>query len=205
MTEPNFPAATIVQTGAALVYDTALFGIASPIVGQRYRFGLASSVGDVRVMTAVADYRRYVMPVRPFTLAFRAQSVARFGEGASDPRLLPLLWNMRDIVRGFDTDNTTIRTSRYIAGNAELRFPLASLFSRRASPALPMEGLAFADCGQFFTPAMGGDASVSQRLCSAGAGVRVNAAGFVFEFDGVRPIGIPNAGWRLGVNFIPGF
>jgi hypothetical protein len=203
-TRPNLPAATIVQTGAALVYDTAIFGPTSPILGQRYRFGLASSFGDIRVVTAVADYRRYLMPLRPFTLALRLQGVARMGGQADDPRLLPLVWNMRDLVRGFDTDAETIRTTRYALGNVELRFPLAAAVGR-ATSSLPLEGLAFADCGAFGVPALRDASSAARGLCSAGGGVRLNAAGFVFEFDAVRPIGVPRSGWRLGVNFLPGF
>src|SRR5258708_4036904 len=50
------PSATMIQTGAALVYDTALFGPASPILGQRYRLAIAPSFGDLHVLTTVADY-----------------------------------------------------------------------------------------------------------------------------------------------------
>ena len=72
----------------------------------------------------------------------------------------------------------------------------------------PDEGLAFADCGRFWIP--GQNAESAERaerisICSAGAGVRINAAGLVFEFDAVRPLGSASQGWRLGVNFLPGF
>ncbi len=201
------PTATMIQTGAALVYDTAVFGAASPVLGQRYRFALAPAFGDVRLVTAVGDYRRYFMPVRPFTVAVRAETVARFGSGATDPRLLPLIWNMRDVVRGFDTDNDTIRTSRFAVGNVELRAPLAGVLHREGIGAtLPIEALAFADCGRFWMPtAINTHASRATTLCSAGAGARINAAGFVFEFDAVRPFGPASQGWRLGINFLPGF
>jgi hypothetical protein len=202
-TRANLPAATIVQTGAALVYDTAIFGPTSPILGQRYRFGLASSLGDIHVVTAVADYRRYVMPARRLTLALRVQGVARMGGQADDPRLLPLVWNMRDVVRGFDTDNETIRTSRFALANVELRVPAAALLGREGNGPLPVETLAFADCGRFWMP--GGAALTATTLCSAGAGARINAAGLVFEFDAVRPFGPASNGWRLGINFLPGF
>ena len=39
----------------------------------------------------------------------------------------------------------------------------------------------------------------------AGAGVRINAGGLVFEFDAARPIGAFSNGWRLSANFRPGF
>jgi len=201
------PTATMITTGAALVYDTAVFGAASPVLGQRYRLAFAPAFGDVRVFTAVGDYRRYFMPVRPFTLAVRGESVARLGSGADDPRLLPLIWNMHDVVRGFDTDNDTIRTSRFTVGNVELRAPLAALLHRESVGAmLPTEAIAFADCGRFWMPSAADAASTrATTLCSAGIGTRINAAGFIFEFDAVRPIGALSQGWRLDINFLPGF
>ncbi|HEV3139287.1 MAG TPA: hypothetical protein VGY57_02160, partial [Vicinamibacterales bacterium] len=203
-------AVTTVQTGAAIVYDTAVFGVASPVLGQRYRVAFAPSVGDLRFVTASADYRRYVMPVRPFTLAVRAQAETRTGPDAADVRLLPLVWNMRDLVRGYDTDNDTIRTSRLAVANAEVRFPIAALLGRTPTGAMPFEGLAFADCGRFWMPRTVQNAESAAHadrisICSAGAGVRISAAGLVFEFDAVRPLGPASQGWRLGVNFLPGF
>src|SRR5207302_1499298 len=114
----------------------------------------------------------------------------------------------RDLVRGYDTDNQTIRTSRFAVANAEVRFPIATLLGRPVSATLPFEGLAFADCGRFWVPSQ--NAEFAERadrvsICSAGAGVRINAAGFVFEFDAVRPLGPTSQGWRLGINFLPGF
>jgi Tol biopolymer transport system component len=204
------PPATMIQTGAALVYDTALFGPASPVLGQRYRLAFAPTFGDLRAFTTVADYRRYFMPVRPFTIAVRTEAVARTGAGADDPRLLPLVWNMHDFVRGFDTNNDTIRTSRFALANAELRAPLFGILHRDVNyGSLPIEALAFGDCGRFWMPqtaTTGAEtAEHAATLCSAGAGIRFNAAGFIFEFDAVRPFGPSSQGWRLGINFQPGF
>jgi hypothetical protein len=138
---PAAPVATTLTAGAAFVYDTAVFGVASPVLGERYRLAVSPSVGDLRFVTMSADYRRYVMPVKPFTIAVRAQAEARTGPDVADPRLLPLVWNMRDFVRGYDTDNVTVRTSRLAVANAELRFPIAALMGRPASAAMPFEGL----------------------------------------------------------------
>jgi hypothetical protein len=73
---------------------------------------------------------------------------------------------------------------------------------------LPLEGLAFADCGRFWYPSADA-ASLSlqaRSACSVGAGMRLNAAGFVFEFHAARPIWTAStSGWRFGVNFRPGF
>src|SRR5207247_880364 len=69
---------------------------------ERYRLGIASTFGDLRLATLVADYRRYVMPLKPFTIAMRVQHVGRYGRDAADPRLLPFVWYVQDTVRGFD-------------------------------------------------------------------------------------------------------
>jgi hypothetical protein len=42
-------------------------------------------------------------------------------------------------------------------------------------------------------------------LRSYGAGVRLTAAGLVFEFDAVRPLGQLSSGWKFAFNFRPGF
>jgi len=42
-------------------------------------------------------------------------------------------------------------------------------------------------------------------LRSFGAGVRLNAAGVVFEFAAARPLDLPDHGWRFSFNLAPGF
>jgi len=219
---PGLPPATIGQAGAALVYDTAVHGAASPVLGQRYRFGLATTYGDLQLATLVADYRKYVMPLRPFTIAMRLQHVGRYGRDAADPRLLPFVWYVQDIVRGYDgrglpppscdvTATTGCQgidaatTNRLLAANLELRFPLFGVLRRTPNYGrVPIEGLVFSDTGAFWTQS---PSTVAMRsvLRSVGAGVRINAGGLIFEFDGARPIGRVGQGWRLSANFRPGF
>jgi len=200
------PSATMIQTGAAWVYDTSVFGPASPVLGARFRFAFAPAFGDLSVLTTVVDARRYFMPLRPLTLAVRGQGVARSGADANDARLLPLIWNMRDVVRGFDTDNDTVRTARFAVANVELRAPLVGLVHRDVNyGALPIEALVFGDCGRFWMPTSDVSTLTARTLCSAGAGARINAAGLIFEFDAVRPFGVSSDGWRIGINFLPGF
>ena len=91
----------MLETAAALVYDSAVFGPASPVLGHRYRFAVAPAFGSISYTSVTADYRRYVMPVRPFTIAMRVMHQGRYGSGADDPRLLPLAWTLRDVVRGY--------------------------------------------------------------------------------------------------------
>src|SRR3954469_18039596 len=53
------PTAAVAEGGVALVYDTAVLGATSPMLGQRYRLAVAPSFGDVQFVTTTADYRRY--------------------------------------------------------------------------------------------------------------------------------------------------
>jgi hypothetical protein len=219
---PGLPGALVAQTSAALVYDTSVHGAASPILGERYRLGIAPTFGDLRLATVVADFRKYVMPIRPFTIALRIQHVGRYGRDAADPRLLPFVWFLQDIVRGYDgrmlpaqgcdvsanepcdtIDATTTR--KLIGANIEMRFPLVGAFRRNTSYGrIPLEGVVFSDAGAFWT---GGASTPAARTIvrSAGVGLRLNAGGFVFEFDAARPLHTPAPGWRLSVNFRPGF
>ena len=198
-------AVMLVESAAALVYDTSLFGATGPVLGTRYRFEASPTFGDLSLITMTADYRRYLMPVRPFSLAFRVEHVGRYGADATDPRLLPLVWTLRDLVRGYDPHDV-LTTSRLTVTNAELRVPLAGTFGRvSGSNALPIDALAFADAGAFDTQPVSGGAVQRMLLRSVGAGIRLNAGGFVFEFDAVRPLDRTAHAWTLAVNFRPGF
>lgn len=66
----------------ALVYDNTIFGGTSPILGQRYRFELSPRVGDLNYIAALADFRKYLMPWRPFTFAARLMHFGRYGSDA---------------------------------------------------------------------------------------------------------------------------
>jgi outer membrane protein assembly factor BamA len=178
--------------------------------------------GGLTLATVVADYRKYVMPIRPFTLAMRVQHVGRYGRDADDPRLLPFVWLVQDVVRGYDGRQLPVRgcstaslqgcdpidaatTRRLTAANVELRFPIIGALRRTTSyGAVPLEGLVFSDAGAFWT---GGPATTSTKTLvrSNGVGVRLNVGGFVFEFDAAKPVEPVARGWRLSVNFRPGF
>jgi outer membrane protein assembly factor BamA len=195
-------AATLFESSAALVYDTSLMGATGPVLGTRYRFEAAPTLGDLSYTTLLADYRRYVMPVAPITVAARVQHVGRYGADAGDTRLLPLVWTTRDLVRGYDVQDV-LTTRRLTVANIEARIPLmgpVGLLSRVS--ALPLDAIVFADAAKFWN---GGTANLGapKILRSAGAGIRFNAAGFVFEIDGAHTFD-----WsRLApsFNFMPGF
>lgn len=197
---PGGRAVMLIDSAAALVYDTSVFGSTAPVLGTRYRLEAAPTVGDLSFVTLTADYRRYVMPVKPVTVALRIEHVGRYGTGAGDPRLLPLVWTLRDLVRGYDPRDV-LTTARMTVANVEVRVPLVGPFGRLAgSNALPIDALLFADAGALDTATR-----TRTMLRSLGAGVRLNAGGFVFEFDAVRPLDPKPQGWTFAVNFHPGF
>jgi Tol biopolymer transport system component len=205
---PSAPMALIAEAGTALVYDTAVLGPNSPIVGQRYRLSLSQSLGALGYTTMIADYRRYFMPIRTVTVALRAEEVGRFGNDILDPRLTPLVWTVRDIVRGYDDNSTAVWSAqRFAALNGEVRLPIPGVFHGRVEPsALPIEAFTFADWARFSSPRSGLPTKTT-NLGSAGAGVRLNAAGLVFEFGAARTLTDVSGprGWRFVVNFRPGF
>jgi outer membrane protein assembly factor BamA len=158
-----------------------------------------------------ADFRKYVMPVRPLTIAMRVMHVGRYGSGADDMRLLPLAWTLRDLVRGYgDTgpvagDISYLTASRMLVANVEARFPIPGIFTGSLQPLpLPIEGLIFSDVGQFWAPDLA-VASARPMLRSFGAGIRLTAAGLVFELDAAHPIDDVSRGWKFAFNFRPGF
>jgi hypothetical protein len=205
---------TLLETGAALVYDSSVSGMTAPVLGTRSRFEVAPSFGDLSLVTLIADYRRYLMPARPLTLAFRVQHIGRYGADASDGRLLPLVWTIRDLVRGYSMRDaigrqcssitcdslTEAGARRVTVSNVEVRLPfIGPLGVLRESGPLPIDGFLFADVGLFDS----GDRAAMRRstLHSVGGGARLNATGFVFEFAAARA----QRGWALAVNFRPGF
>ena len=223
---PSHRPLSLFETGAALVHDTTVFGAVSPLLGQRYRFELTSSVGDTSFVTALGDYRHYwMLPLRPFTVAARFVHIGRYGRGADDSRLVPLSLRRQALVRG--TEGAIVQQacrtpsgsqcveladategSRMMAAQIELRFPLLGMFSRRLNwGRFPLEGFAFADAGSTWWPGeapvwFGGHRSAPR---SAGSGLRVNLGGFILEVAGARRFDSERRGWRFVFSARPPF
>jgi hypothetical protein len=177
---------------------------------------------DVRL-----DYRRYFVPVRPFTLAVRVEHVGRYGPGATDARLTPLVYGLQTLVRGYDLRSfaadecglgaTTcsmmeeLTGSRFALLNLELRAPLAGLLTRSFDyGSLPIEAIAFMDAGFLWTaaPSPGpnrGSGLEFDRFRSVGAGARVNVGGIIFEVTAAKPFDRRSNGWRTSFLLRPGF
>jgi hypothetical protein len=215
------------MASVALVYDNSFFGATSPILGQRYRLEADPVVGSMQFTSLLADYRRYVMPLRPFTIAARIMHYGRYGANAEDStRLYPLFLGYASLVRGYDynavlndcqsgvNDACTVYGrlfgSRILVGNLELRFPLLGVLGLGHGyyGAFPIEAAVFVDGGVAYArgqdPAFLGGHRGS--VTSAGAALRVNLFGFaVAELDFVRPLNWAGKGWTWQVSLNPGF
>jgi Tol biopolymer transport system component len=213
---------------AALVHDNSFFGATSPILGDRWRLEASPTVGSLQFVTALADYRRYVMPFRPFTLAGRVLHVGRYGRDSDDDRMYPLFIGYPSLVRGydigsFDADecgNTSSNTcpvfdrllgSRVLVGNVELRFPPLGLLHAGGGyyGALPIEAALFYDAGVAWTGAEGAQlfGNGSRKIVtSAGVSLRMNLLGYAIgQVDFVRPFDRPAKNWMVRFSLTPGF
>lgn len=223
---PRPDALNLGEASAALVYDSSVFGATSPLVGQRYRLEYTQLAGSVNYGGVLADYRRYFMPVRPFTVALRGLHYGRYGADAEDARLQPLYLGYQNLVRGYDvgsfdadecqeTDLSACAAfdrllgSRLAVVGAEIRFPLLGLFSRKSfyGP-FPLELAFFGDAGVAWTSQLkpsfaGGDRDLVR---SAGVALRANVFGYaIAEIDYVRPFDRSRRGWVWQFGLTPGF
>jgi Tol biopolymer transport system component len=238
----TFPTLSLGIASTAFVHDTSIFGATSPIRGSRFRleYDQTYDIGGNRNSTtitggttdtltygsALGDFRTYLMPVRPFTIALRGLYYARYGAGAESNLLTPVFIGYPDLVRGYDygsfnasecgdTSNGACPAfdrligSRMVVANAELRFPPWGAFGGdNFYGPLPLELGVFMDAGAAW------DTSRSIRLSgpdqnlvkSWGAVARVNVLGFaVAEIDYVRPLDRLGRGWMWEFNLRPGF
>jgi hypothetical protein len=151
---------------ASYFHDTGIFGATSPILGGNFGLSVMPTVGNVTFTTLVADLRRYFMPIKPFTLAFRIMHMGRYGKGAEDDRFYPLYIAYWDLVRGYESitnaelqayqddpsqafDFNRLFGSRMFVANAEIRFPLLGLLGlgKGFYGAWPLELCGFYDAG----------------------------------------------------------
>jgi hypothetical protein len=73
------------EASVAAVHDTSFYGAISPIYGSRARFQVGHNRGSIEYTSALADWRRYFMPVRPVTIAVRGLHFGRYGPNAERP------------------------------------------------------------------------------------------------------------------------
>jgi len=229
----DLPAGSDINIGvatAALVYDNSLSGATGPIVGQRYRFEVSPTTGSLSYVGVLGDFRKYFLPVRPFTFATRVMHYGRYGEGGESTRLQPLFLGYPGLIRGYSYGSFSasecmptaedpngcpvfdqLLGSRMIVANAELRFPLFGALGIGSGyyGAFPIEFTVFGDGGLAWDtqhePSVLGS-GVRDPVFSAGAGLRINLLGFaIAELDLVRPFDRPGKGWVWQFELQPAF
>jgi outer membrane protein assembly factor BamA len=228
----DLPAGQALNLGvasAALVYDNSILGATGPILGQRYRLQASPTIGSLSYVSALADYRRYFQPARPFTLAARLMHYGRYGADSEDPRLQPLFLGWPGLVRGyrvgsFDASEChpssadpngcpvfdQLLGSRMLVGNLELRFPLFGALGVGSGyyGVFPVDFTLFGDGGLAWDSNHEPDLTGGTRdaIFSAGAGLRVNLLGFaVAELNLVHPFERPDKKWVWEINLQQGF
>jgi Tol biopolymer transport system component len=218
---------TLGSFGAAIVYNTAIYGPTSPVAGQSYRIAVAPTIGTLNFTSVLADFRRYVMPAPFYTLAARAVHFGRYGRDAQNPLLAPTYLGYPELVRGYDIygyDPSECRPSstsscpafdqligsRVLVGGLELRFPLLRPFgvTQRMYGPVPIELGLYVDAGVAWNegekPAFAGGAR--KGVASAGVAVRARLFGLLItEFDFSRPFQRPGKGLVFQFTVSPGF
>lgn len=225
---PTLDPLRMAKTGAALVYDTSIFGGTSPVSGQSYRLEYGLSAGTLTYSTALADYRRYFQVARPLILAGRFLHYGRYGSGAEDNRQQDLFLGYPSLVRGYSADSFTVNEcgpavdidgscpsfdrllgSKLAVANAEVRVPLLGglgIVPSRSFP--PVETAIFYDAGVAWNSTdkanfLGGS---RKPVTSYGAALRFNIFGFAIgELSYVHPNDRPLKKWRWEFNLTPGF
>ena len=226
-TSPLADTLHLATTTMANVYDTSIAGATSPVSGQRARLELSPTFGSLSYTGALADYRRYFMPARFYTIAGRVMHYGRYGRDGENGMLLPLYLGYPELMRGYTMGSFSasecagsaagscdafdrLLGSRMLVTNLELRFPLLRPFgvSNAMYGPVPVEVALFTDAGVAWTKSdrpsfLGGD---RRPVASAGVSFRANLFGFaVGQLDFARPFQRPGRGWVWSFSLTPGF
>ncbi|MGI9044862.1 MAG: hypothetical protein ACR2GK_12195 [Gemmatimonadaceae bacterium] len=215
----NAPAYNYVAPSVAYVSDNTLFGYTAPVIGRRYRFQLSPSVGNLKWVEGLVDYRRYD-PIIFNTITIATRLLSSVSVGRDEDTFLKYI-GRPEYVRGYDNANFSgYECTSYIGGgasceteqlvgsrvavfNAEVRFPLVRRFDIGTLPIglPPIEGLVFYDAGlawskgQTVSLTRPGDYDfMLQRypLRSFGVGLRVNLFNIaILKWDYAKPLDTP--------------
>ncbi len=219
------------NANAAYVGDYSFFGFTSPIRGRRYRLEVEPTVGNLKYLTILADYRHYLM-ANPFTFAFRAMHQGRYLEDSEDDRLSIMFLGYETLVRGYSVGSIEVSEcsgtgepgecpefdrligSKIAVFNAEVRMPLFGndQYGLIYFPYLPTELALFFDGGIAWTknesPTWEITESSNKRIpvFSAGLAARVNLFGYiVMQFYYAMPFQRPEKDGQFGFVIAPGW
>jgi hypothetical protein len=217
------------NTYLAFVGDNSFFGVASPLIGHRFRFEASQYFGVMNLTSLTADVRKYFR-VAPVTLATRSMFIGRYGPDAGNGVLPPLYIGYPFLVRGYDalqyaddrktlplTINDLIGSKMYV-GNLELRLPLTGpeRLSVVKSGFLFTEvnlftdgGIAWGNRSLFLGPSKDPNPVVGNQkfILSSGISLRINLFGYLV-LEPYYAIPWQNGGLRNGsfsINIIPGW
>ena len=163
----NMDAFTIQQTNAAFVGDNAVFGIAAPLQGYRYRVGAEQYFGDFNFTAYNIDLRKYNR-YKPVTLAARAYSYMRMGR--DEDALFPLFLGYPHLIRGYESASfrnnaggfnfNSMMGTRIAVFNFEVRLP----FTGPERLAVLRSGMLFSDLNFFFDAGLAWDQNSNVRF-----------------------------------------
>lgn len=108
----NLDPFTVQQGNFGFVGDNAVFGIAAPLQGYRYRLGVEQYFGDYNFRAWNVDLRKYHR-IKPVTIAARAYSYVRSGK--NEDALYSLFVGYPYLIRGYENGENV----RYYMFNSE--------------------------------------------------------------------------------------
>jgi Tol biopolymer transport system component len=213
----------LVHAAAALVHDTSLYGATSPIYGARSRFEIGRTAGTLDYTTVLMDWRRYFMPVRPWTIAVRGLHYGRYGRNSEDDQLLDLYAGYPEFVHGYGVGSfsaaecytgapgaecdvfRSLLGSRLLVANVEVHVPVPGVFTGQVEYGrFPVDLVFFTDAGVSWTSTdrptfAGGDRRVVRSI---GGAVRLNLFGLLaVEVAASHPYDRVDRGvqWQIGI------
>lgn len=215
------------QAYLAFVGDNSSFGVASPLLGHRFRFEAGQYVGIIKMSSLLGDFRKYFR-FAPFTFASRNMFMGRYGKDAGSGLLPPLYLGYPELIRGYNAlqyaDNGSTSTlsindligSRIYVTNFELRYPLSGperlsgIKSRFLFTELNLftdGGVAWGNSAFLQNDPKGQVQRNSKFIWSSGVSLRLNLFGYLV-IEPYYAIPWQNGGWQnrtFGINVIPGF
>lgn len=222
-TEPLGPVFYLGYGSAALVRDTSLFGGTHPVFGERSRIEVGRTTGTLEYTNVLADWRRYYMPIRPWTIAVRALHYGRYGQDGEHEQLIDLYAGYPELVHGYGVGSfsaveclrgaqgsecsvfNNLLGSRMAVANIEVRAPVPGLFTGELEYGrLPVDVAFFMDAGLTWTADDRPDFTGGTRhlVRAIGGAVRVNLFGLLpLEVAITRPLDRVDSklNWQIGI------
>ena len=152
----NMEPFSMVQLNSSFVGDNAVFGIAAPLQGYRYRVGAEQYFGDLSFTAYNIDVRKYNR-YAPVTVAARAYTYMRVGNEGDHRALYPLFLGYPHLIRGYESASfrsnddprfnfNSLMGTRIAVVNLEVRIP----FTGPEQLAVIPSGMLFSDLNFFF-------------------------------------------------------